>query len=100
MLISWAFSSKTFLNFDSNVIKIWSQGPNQQRIRFPDSKVHVAHLGPVGPRWAPCWPHEPCYQGYDLALERGQAITWSNKLNKLIPECTISQASWHDTIPA
>ena len=19
--------------------------------------------GPVGPRWAPCWPHEPCYQG-------------------------------------
>ena len=22
-----------------------------------------AHLGPVGPRWAPCWPHEPCYQG-------------------------------------
>ena len=22
-----------------------------------------AHLGPVDPRWAPCWPHEPCYQG-------------------------------------
>ena len=20
-----------------------------------------AHLGPVGPRWAPYWPHEPCY---------------------------------------
>ena len=20
---------------------------------------HGAHLGPVGPRWAPCWPHEP-----------------------------------------
>ena len=19
--------------------------------------------GPVGPRWAPCWPHEPCYEG-------------------------------------
>ena len=33
----------------------------------PDSKLHGvnirAHLGPVGPRWAPCWPHEPCYQG-------------------------------------
>ena len=28
---------------------------------FPGSKVHGAHLGPVGPRWAPCWPHEPCY---------------------------------------
>ena len=24
---------------------------------------HGAHLGPVGPRWAPCWPHEPCYRG-------------------------------------
>ena len=22
-----------------------------------------AHLGPIGPRWAPCWPHEPCYLG-------------------------------------
>ena len=25
---------------------------------------HRAHLGPVGPRWTPCWPHEPCYQGH------------------------------------
>ena len=24
---------------------------------------HGSHLGPVGPRWAPCCPHEPCYQG-------------------------------------
>ena len=24
------------------------------------------HLGPAGPRWAPCWPHEPCYQGWSL----------------------------------
>ena len=29
----------------------------------PYNKVHGAHLGPVGPRWAPCWPHQPCYQG-------------------------------------
>ena len=32
-----------------------------------DSKVHGvnmgAHLGPFGPRWAPCWPHEPYYLG-------------------------------------
>ena len=27
----------------------------------PDSKVHGAHMGPTGPRWAPCWPHELCY---------------------------------------
>ena len=24
---------------------------------------HGAHVGPVVPRWAPCWPHEPCYRG-------------------------------------
>ena len=30
---------------------------------YPDSRVHGAHLGPVSPRWAPCFPHEPCYQG-------------------------------------
>ena len=32
----------------------------------PDSKVHGANMGPTwtlsDPRWAPCWPHEPCYQ--------------------------------------
>ena len=27
------------------------------------SSQHGAHLGPVGPRWAPCWSHKPCYQG-------------------------------------
>ena len=34
---------------------------------FLDSKVHVAEMGPtwgpVGPRWAPRWSHEPCYPG-------------------------------------
>ena len=29
---------------------------------IPDSKVGD-HLGPIGPRWAPCWRHEPCYLG-------------------------------------
>ena len=22
---------------------------------------HGAHLGPTGPKWAPCWPHELCF---------------------------------------
>ena len=30
----------------------------------PDSKVHGAHLGPTGPRWDPCWPHELCSLGW------------------------------------
>ena len=40
-------------------LKIWHN--------HPDSKVHGAnigaHLGPAGPRWASCRPHELCYLG-------------------------------------
>ena len=32
----------------------WQQGSWCQR---------GAYLGPTGPRWAPCWPHELCYLG-------------------------------------
>ena len=35
----------------------------------PDSKVHGANMVPTGPRWAPCWPHEPCYQGGLTSLQ-------------------------------
>ena len=34
----------------------------------PDSKVHGAHLGPTGPRWAPCWPQELCSLGRSLPI--------------------------------
>ena len=27
---------------------------------------HGAHLGPTGPRWAPCWSHELCNQGKSI----------------------------------
>ena len=31
---------------------------------------HGAHLGPVGLRWAPCWPHESCYhRRYPIARQ-------------------------------
>ena len=30
-------------------------------VAFPDGMGPT--WGPVGPRWAPCWPHETCYQG-------------------------------------
>ena len=36
---------------------------------------HGAHLGPTGPRWAPYWPHEPCYLWHDAyRLLRGFQI--------------------------
>ena len=36
--------------------------------------LHGAHLGPTGPRWAPCWPHGPCYQGYPISRFSGIAV--------------------------
>ena len=33
----------------------------------------------VGPRWAPCWPHEPCYQGcpwHDSSVVVAWAKLW------------------------
>ena len=38
---------------------------------YPDSEDHGAHLGPTGPRWAPCWPNESCYLGiYVIEMRR------------------------------
>ena len=37
---------------------------------------HGAHLGPVGPRWAPCWPHELCYQGVCDKCKCYSTCTW------------------------
>ena len=37
---------------------------HQLQLAYPNSNIHGqqgAHLGPTGPRWAPCLPHEPCY---------------------------------------
>ena len=36
------------------IVSPWLQGSWGQ---------HGAHLGPIGPKWAPCWPHEPWYLG-------------------------------------
>ena len=33
-----------------------------------------AHLGPVDPGWAPCGPHEPCYQGDYWILNNGPVM--------------------------
>ena len=44
------------------VLAFWVMAKGSQIPKFMGH--HGAHLGPVGPGWAPCWPHEPCYQGY------------------------------------
>ena len=50
------------------------------RKAYPDRSSwgqHGAHLGPAGPRWAPCWPHEHCYLGRLTLLGTGLIYTSS-----------------------
>ena len=49
---------------------------------------HGAHLGPVGPRWAPGWPQEPCYQGIfrENRYNRTALYVWS---------LCVTVISWH-----
>ena len=53
-------------------------GQDKSRARFtidliarfmgPTWGLHGAHLRPTGPRWAPCWPHDPCYLGFSFTF--------------------------------
>ena len=41
-------------------VKYYLEDPDRHQVSCGQ---HGAHLGPVILRWAPCWHHEPCYQG-------------------------------------
>ena len=43
-------------------VRTWISHYSQAQIQGSWDQ-HWAHLGPTGPRWAPCWPHEACYLG-------------------------------------
>ena len=36
-------------------------------------------MGLVGPRWAPWWPHEPCYQGQVMAVTCSETNHYLNQ---------------------
>ena len=54
----------------------------ESTMKVPVSTVHGsqhgAHLGPAGPRWAPCWPREPCYLGHIYHVFRQLHVNNSN----------------------
>ena len=64
---------------------------------IPDSKSswgqHGTHLGPVGPRWAPCWPYEPCYQGCFGASYIIDSL-WHKDARHMAQVSQITGASW------
>ena len=67
---------------------------------------HGAHLGPVGPRWAPCWPNEPCYLGDYKDLLIRATLKWILKCSFACSMCNIIvinfmfllQSSWFGQI--
>ena len=44
------------------ILGLWTCVDMQDQ-HYPDSKVHWDNMGPIRVLSAPCWPHEPCYQG-------------------------------------
>ena len=61
-MVSWPsylYEGNPYTRKDTFYIETWPWYPREQC----SWGQHGAHLGPVGPRCAPCWPHEPCYQG-------------------------------------
>ena len=63
-----------------------------------ESKVHGANMGPtsVGPRRAPGWPHEPCYQGHSLKLDW---LGWSRMMYDGSSECSITEYIMWQCLP-
>ena len=55
---------------------------------------HWTHLGPVGPRWVPCWPHESCYHGWPLSGWPNHILTMS--MYSVLPTVAgIKVACWY-----
>ena len=55
---------------------------------------HGAHLGPTGPRWAPCWPHELCYLGRDRGCESQGCFSMSMSWRHPVAPSTQKPLQW------
>ena len=70
----WCHTLDTVVLVDLQIMRfLWTDHPLLfSSIRVPGNISQIAnsrgqqraHLRPADPIWAPCWPHEPCYQGY------------------------------------
>ena len=60
-----------FVYFRSKwIISHWKMH-NYWQLCLLNTSLTARFMGPTGPRWAPCWPHKPCCQGYQWSLETG-----------------------------
>ena len=66
----------------------------------PYSKVHGANMGAAWvlsapARWAPCWPHQPCYQGSYHPVWHTLYPTKMNKvLMRFVLLCAYDESMW------
>ena len=72
--IQWCYTSVMASKTPHNHPPPWYQGSWGQ---------HGAHLGPTGPRWAPCWPHELCYLGTHSRRKRTHVRIHFHKIRSI-----------------
>ena len=53
-----------------------------------------ANLGPVGPRWAPCRPHEPCYLGSYFIQWDWESLRSCTRVSPVVAPEEIRCAEW------
>ena len=59
----------------------------------PDNKVlglYGAPMGPIGPMWAPCWPHETLLSGLTQYMHFVRGICFKNAYGSVWVLCGIS----------
>ena len=75
LLLCCIYTVESLFNPAMLLPKCWNLMPIAHPLVARFIGQHGAHLGPRGPRWAPCWLHEPCYLGL-LGQDLGYFI-WS-----------------------
>ena len=96
----WSEIQHTGYHKASLIARLWGQ--------------HGAHLGPTGPRLAPCWPHEACYLGsrtcyglwslhyyYQLLWGKNMSMQrWQNNLMRLFRQspCSVIGVMHEDNV--
>ena len=58
--------------------------------------LHGAHLGPVGPRRASCWPHKACYRGrYMLRINMSMEMKNTTRIFQSNSVLLRGKSCWH-----
>ena len=82
-------AEKVSIGSIDGLVMAWCRTGKKQPRKQGSWGQHGAHLGPVGPRWSPCWPHEPCYQGVYKSIITESIDLSNNGIGVLAWECYV-----------